>query len=49
MGKMLHGAQRSWMQWFCTCFCVRGLQKPEDPIADGAITWGSIGGLGSPL
>ena len=29
--KILRGAQRSWTQLFCICFCACGRQKPEDP------------------
>ena len=53
MCEMLQGAQRSWAHFVCVCFCMCGRQKPEYPnwssMADGTITQGGIGGLGSPV
>ena len=50
---MLHGAWRSWTHLLCICFCMCCQQKPKtpnlSPMADDAITWGGIRGLGSPL
>ena len=54
MHETPHGMQRLWTHFVCVCFYVCGEQKPEyppnlSPMADDAINWGSIQGLGSPL
>ena len=48
MCKTLHCARRSWMHWFCICFCVRcGQDLRFSPMAESTITQDCIAGLGS--
>ena len=53
--EMPHGARRSWKHFVCIVFvsaCVVGKNSNTptwSSMADNAITWGSIGVLGSPF
>ena len=55
MRKTLHGTRRSWTYFVCVCFHVCAWSAKTwiplnlSPMADDAITWGGIQGLGSPL